>query len=77
MAPVDLKPGTVAGVGICLHDYNRGADGKIVHANLSNATEPGMGCNEKPFLWPVMVLGSADAEKTEQKRFDSHGKETR
>ena len=77
MAPVDLKPGTVAGVGICLHDYNRGADGKIVHANLSNATEPGMDCNEKPFLWPVMVLGSADAEKTEQKRFDSHGKETR
>ena len=56
MAPVDLKPGTVAGVGLCLHDYNRGADGKRTHANLSNATEPGMDCNEKPFLWPLMVL---------------------
>ena len=65
MAPVDLKPGTVAGVGICLHDYNRGADGKTVHANLSNAIAPDSDCNEKPFLWPVMVLGSAGAEKTE------------
>ena len=64
MAPVDLKPGTVAGVGLCLQDYNRGADGKLTRANLSNATEPGMDCNQKPFVWPLMVLGPAAADVT-------------
>ncbi len=57
MAPVDLKPGTVAGVGICLHDYNRAGGDAFTHANLSNATEPGMDCDKKPFVWPLMVLG--------------------
>ena len=56
MAPVELKAGTAAGVGLCLHDYNRAADGKFTHANLSNATEPGVDCNEKPYVWPLMIL---------------------
>ena len=57
MAPVDLKPGTVAGVGVCLHDYNRAPTGKLTHANLSNATEPGADCDKKPYVWPLMILG--------------------
>ena len=57
MAPVDLKAGTVAGVGLCLHDYNHAADGSFTHANLSNATEPGVDCDKKPYVWPLMVLG--------------------
>ena len=62
MAPVDLKPGTVAGVGLCLHDYNRAKDaapgkGAFTHANLSNATEPGVDCDKKPYVWPLMILG--------------------
>lgn len=63
MAPVDLKPGTVAGVGLCLHDYNRargGSSGKgaFTHANLSNATAPGVDCDRKPYVWPLMILGN-------------------
>lgn len=56
MAPVDLRPGTVAGVGISLHDWN-GTGGRRTHATLSNATVPGMDCDGKPHLWPLMVLG--------------------
>jgi hypothetical protein len=57
MAPVDLKAGTVAGLGLCLHDWNRAKDGKFTHANLSNATEPGVDCDKKPYVWPLMILG--------------------
>ena len=57
MAPVDLKPGTVAGTGLCLHEYWRDADGKVRHASVSDATLPGFDCDQKPFVWPLMILG--------------------
>jgi hypothetical protein len=53
---VRVRP-TAAGVGLCLHDYNHAADGSFTHANLSNATEPGVDCDKKPYVWPLMVLG--------------------
>ena len=56
MAPVDLKPGTVAGTGICLHDYSPGNDGRRRHASVSDATQPGEACDQKPWVWPLMVL---------------------
>ncbi len=56
MEPVDLKPGTVAGFGLSLHDWN-GKGKSRTHATLSNATRPGQDCNEKPYLWPLMVFG--------------------
>ena len=56
LAPIDLKPGTVAGVGIAFHDWN-GKGEKRTHATISNVTRPNQDCNEKPYLWPLMVLG--------------------
>lgn len=56
MAPVDLKPGTVAGVGVCLHDYTREAGKARKHGNLSNATRQGADCDKKPYLWPTFIL---------------------
>ncbi len=57
LAPIDLKPGTVAGVGIAFHDWN-GKGKKRTHATISNVTRQGQDCNEKPYLWPLMVLGN-------------------
>ena len=56
MAPVELKAGTVAGTGLCLHEYWRDADGKMRHASVSDATLPGYDCDQKPWVWPLMVL---------------------
>ena len=56
MAPVELKAGTVAGAGLCLHEYWRDADGKMRHASVSDATLPGYDCDQKPWVWPLMVL---------------------
>ena len=59
MAPIDLKPGTVAGFGVALHDWNAPKDGKgkRTHATISNATRPDFDLNKKPYLMPLMVLG--------------------
>ncbi len=35
-----------------------GAERPIPDANLSNATEPGVDCDRKPYVWPLMVLGN-------------------
>ncbi len=56
MAPVDLEPGFVSGIGLALHDYN-GKGNNRTHATLSNTTRPGTDANQKPYLWPLMVLG--------------------
>ena len=56
MAPVELKAGTVAGTGLCLHEYWRDADGKMQHSSVSDATLPGYNCDQKPWVWPLMVL---------------------
>lgn len=59
MAPIDLKPGTVAGFGVGLHDWNgpKGAGGKRTHATVSSSTRPGTDINKKPYLMPLMILG--------------------
>lgn len=59
MAPIDLKPGTVAGFGVAIHDYNPDpkAKGGRNHATISTATREGKDLNEKPYLLPLMVLG--------------------
>ena len=59
MAPIDLKPGTVAGFGVALHDWNvpKDANGKRTHATISNATRPDFDLNKKPYLMPLMILG--------------------
>lgn len=58
MAPIDLKPGTVAGLGVAVHDWNPDpkAKGGRSHATVSNATRPGQDLNMKPYLLPLMVL---------------------
>lgn len=58
MAPIDLKPGTVAGFGVAVHDYNPDpkAKGGRSHATVSNATRAGQDLNMKPYLLPLMVL---------------------
>ena len=58
MAPIDLKPGTVAGLGLAVHDWNPDpkAKGGRAHATVSNATRPGQDLNMKPYLLPLMVL---------------------
>ena len=59
MAPIDLKPGTVAGFGVAVHDYNPdpNAKGGRSHVTISSATQAGRDLNRKPFLMPLMVLG--------------------
>ena len=58
MAPIDLKPGTVAGFGVAVHDYNPDptVKGGRNHATISSATQPGKDLNQKPHLLPLMVL---------------------
>jgi hypothetical protein len=59
MAPVDLKAGTVAGVGLCLHDWDFSVAKdrkKTPHGNLSNVTKNGFDCDRKPYLWPLFIL---------------------
>jgi hypothetical protein len=65
MAPVDLKAGTVAGVGICLHDWgfkDVKDKKKAPHGNLSNVTQKGFACDRKPYLWPLFVLIDQNAK---------------
>ena len=61
MAPIDLKPGAVAGLGVAVHDWNPDpkAKGGRSHATVSNATRPGQDLNMKPYLLPIMVLVDA------------------
>jgi len=52
--PLHLQKGAVAGFGLHLHD--KMDDGTPGSKGLSLATEPGADCNEKPQLWPLMIL---------------------
>lgn len=54
LEPMQLKTGTVAGFGMYIHD--RMDDGKLGHKGMSLATEPGSHCDQKPNVWPLMVL---------------------
>lgn len=50
-------PGTVAGVGLCLHDYDFSKDPKKPgYGNLSNSTSPGTDLDKKPYLFPIIIL---------------------
>lgn len=53
--PLKLEKGWRAGFGLFLHDKEPGEDWSA--KGLSLATEPGSHCDNKPHLWPVMVLG--------------------
>ncbi len=61
MAPVDLKPGTVAGLGLYLHDYVK--PDERVERGLSFAVESGATCDRKPYLWPTMILRSGSGSQ--------------
>jgi hypothetical protein len=52
--PLKLEAGWQAGFGLFLHDKDNPSesDGK----GLSLATEPGVGCDARPDLWPIMIL---------------------
>lgn len=60
LMPLELRAGSVAGLGILVHNRNRGEDGEIVYAALSNTTEPGKHCAEAPRIWPLMLLSEAE-----------------
>ena len=58
MAPVALKPGTVVGIGVSLHDYGRKNPRKDGRCDfVSNATERGGDCDSRTHVWPLMILG--------------------
>jgi hypothetical protein len=62
MAPVELKAGTRASLGLYIHDrddHSRDRRSFALGPNengLSLATEPGKVCNNNPFLWPEFIL---------------------
>ena len=56
LMPLELRAGSVAGLGIVVHNRDRGPDGNISYGALSNATLPGRHCANSPQLWPLMLL---------------------
>ena len=54
--PIVLREGFLSGFALCLHDFNRNAQGDIVRGTLSTATEPGSSCDANPKVWPLMIL---------------------
>lgn len=54
--PLMLKPGFLAGVGLFIHDFDSATD-RTRYKGLSNATEPGLHCDNHPERWPLMLLG--------------------
>jgi len=54
LEPLHLQKGSIAGFGLYLHD--RMDDGTLGNKGLSLATEPGVPCDAKPQLWPLMIL---------------------
>ena len=54
LAPIELKPGTRASLGLYIHDRDTPADKG--ENGLSNATERGKVCNKLPRLWPEFIL---------------------
>jgi hypothetical protein len=54
LEPFRLKDGSTTGFAMYLHD--RQDDGTMANKGLSLATEPGSHCDNKPQLWPVMIL---------------------
>jgi hypothetical protein len=53
--PLKLEKGWRAGFGLYLHDKEAGEDWP--RKGLSLATEPGAHCDNRPDLWPIMILG--------------------
>jgi len=54
LAPIELKPGTRASLGLFIHDRDTPADKG--ENGLSNATERGKVCNKLPRIWPEFIL---------------------
>jgi len=54
LAPIDLKAGTRASIGLFIHDRDTPKDKG--ENGLSLATEPGKVCNLNPHLWPEFIL---------------------
>lgn len=54
LAPIELKPGTRASLGLYIHDHDTPDDKS--ENGLSNATERGKVCNRRPDLWPEFIL---------------------
>ena len=54
LAPIELKPGTRASLGLYIHD--RDTLGEKGENGLSNATERGKVCNKQPRFWPEFIL---------------------
>ena len=54
MAPIELKKGTVAGLGLFIH--NRAKADERWSNGLSFSTRPGVPCDHKPVYWPLMVF---------------------
>ena len=57
LAPIDLRAGTVAGVGLMIHDYDSATE--WTQRGVSNATQPGAACDGRPWLWPLFILTDA------------------
>jgi len=54
LAPIELKPGTRASLGLFIYDRDTPADKG--ENGLSNATERGKVCNKLPRIWPEFIL---------------------
>ena len=54
LAPIELKPGTRASLGLFIHDRDKVSDKG--ENGLSNATERGKVCNKLPRIWPEFIL---------------------
>lgn len=54
LAPIELKPGTRASLGLFVHDRDKPTDKG--DNGLSNAAERGKVCNQLPHLWPEFIL---------------------
>ena len=52
--PLHLQKGSIAGFALYLHD--RMDDGTLGNKGLSLATEPGVPCDAKPQIWPLMIM---------------------
>jgi len=59
--PIVLRQGFVAGFALYLHDMDI-QDDKVVWKGLNTATEPGSHCDDKPHLWPLMILSEKTVE---------------
>ena len=56
MAPVELKPGSVFGTGVAVHDFTKDAKGKWQCTTVSSGVDPDRDLNDKPYLMPLAIL---------------------